>query len=216
MDILIQFAHFSYLSAFIPFFVDIVQWKKLDGRLKSIVLICFLGIVSDSISLFLITQRIRYNNWISSNIFLIIQAILLTYFLGESLRWKHYRWILVSLFVFSLVNLFLVQSPGVFNSYSNYLFALVLIAACLIFLYRLLKDLPTLDIYRYSSLWIVFAILTYYGGTLFLFLFNNYLLSLSIVSHKAIWILHNSLNILKNLLFALALWQQYRNVRLSR
>ncbi len=216
MDVLIQIAHISYGSAFIPLLIALFQWKRLTKALKIIVWISILSILSDSVSIYLILQKISFNNWITSNIFLILQATLFILFMMGLLR-ARYQWLFISLIlVISLINFFFIQTPLVFNSYINYFIAILLIILCLVYLYRLLKELPALDIYRFPPLWIVFAILTYYGGTLFLFLFNNYFLSTNIITHRSIWILHNVLNILKNLLLALALWQNYRKARLSR
>ena len=55
--------------------------------------------------------------------------------------------------------------------------------------------------------------LTYYAGNLLLFLTNNYLTLGLEGSHQIMWVLHNLLNISKNMLFAIALWMNYRNKR---
>ncbi len=207
-------AYISFLSALVPIVLGIIQLKGLGFQLKILISICIVAITSDLLALLLLKNSI--NNWPVLNIFLVIQITLFLIFLDVNLKIKRFKYFLIIFLLFAVFNFLFIQSYSAFNSYSSYIGAVLLTTLCLIYLYRLLRDLLTIDIYRFPQLWIVFSILIYYGGTLFLFLFNNYLLSLSIVSHKAIWILHNSLNILKNLLFALALWQHYRNVRLSR
>lgn len=214
MDIGLLVAHFSSSSTLIPFLIGISNLKVLSRQLRWLLAICFSALIADSTSLFLMMNSI--NNWPVLNLFSIVQITLFLIILDIDLKINWHKYLLFLFVLFAAINLFFVQSINSFNSYSSYLGAVLLITFSLVYLYRLLRDLPTIDIYKFPPLWVVFAILIYYGGTLFLFLFNNYLLSLSIVSHKAIWILHNSLNILKNLLFALALWQHYRNVRLSR
>jgi hypothetical protein len=58
--------------------------------------------------------------------------------------------------------------------------------------------------------WISFGVLAYFGGTLFLFLFNNVLMKYQPANHQLVWILHNVLNITKNIFFAIALWKSCR------
>lgn len=214
MDIGLLVAHFSSSSTLIPFLIGISNLKVLSRQLKWLLAICFSALIADSTALFLMINSV--NNWPVLNLFSVVQITLFLIILDIDLKISWHKYLLFLFVLFAAINLFFVQSINSFNSYSSYLGAVLLITLSLVYLFRLLRDLPTVDIYKFPPLWVVFAILTYYGGTLFLFLFNNYLLSINLVTHKSIWVLHNSLNILKNLFFALALWQHYRNVRLSR
>lgn len=71
--------------------------------------------------------------------------------------------------------------------------------------------MPSERVYKLPLFWIAFGVLVYYGGTLFLFLFNNYLIERLPQSHQTIWILHNLLNVTKNVFLVAALWTQYTN-----
>ena len=51
----------------------------------------------------------------------------------------------------------------------------------------------------------------FFGGTLFLFLFNNYMISYQPESHRTIWILQLVLNITKNGFLFIAIWMSYKN-----
>ncbi|MEK6783397.1 MAG: hypothetical protein AABY93_16970 [Bacteroidota bacterium] len=84
-------------------------------------------------------------------------------------------------------------------------------ALSLYYLFTLLKELPTATIHRLPILWISFAALGYYGGNFFLFLFSNYLTKSIDGSLAILWVLHNILNVIKNILFAIGLWQAYHN-----
>jgi hypothetical protein len=92
---------------------------------------------------------------------------------------------------------------------------LVLIGFSLFYFYRLLNELPIIHIQHLPMFWVSVSVLTYYAGNFFLFLVKNYLVYGESGSHKLMWILHNLLNITKNLLFAIALWQSYRKARSS-
>lgn len=80
----------------------------------------------------------------------------------------------------------------------------------LIYLYDLFRDLPVERIQDMPMLWVIFGFLFYYGGTLFLFLANNIVLESNLESHRAIWVLHNILNVMKNVFLSIALWKQYK------
>jgi hypothetical protein len=214
MDIFLFFALVSIASVFAPLVLGLLQFKRGGVESRLLTILCCASLLADIISYYFFSKS--KNNWIILNAYVIIQAFTLILLLSRYLSLR-YKWpFLLSFLIFGFINLLFIQKPKTFNSYTSYLGGLILILLCLIYLYRLLRDLPTIDIYRFAPVWVVFAVLTYYGGTLFLFLFNNYLLSTNLVTHKSVWVLNNSLNIIKNLLFAQALWQHHRNVRLSR
>ncbi|MBL7856293.1 MAG: hypothetical protein JNM57_01290 [Cyclobacteriaceae bacterium] len=123
------------------------------------------------------------------------------------------KFLFLLLFSFSVGNYFFYQTPYRFNSYTSYTGALVMLFYSLIYLYDLLHDLPTERIQDIPMLWIVFAFLFYYGGTLFVFLTNNLLLESNLDIHRANWILHNMLNVMKNVFLSIALWKHYKQIR---
>lgn len=205
-------AYCSIGSVLIPLSVAMIKWKKMWNEWKLICLILVLSLVADLLSLALIQYRI--NTYLIVNIYLISQFSLLVLTFRKQFRNQRVVDVILILFVFFyLVNVTFFQGPKVFNSVSNVVACLILIAFCLFYFYRLLNDLPIVHIQQLPMLWIAFAVLTYYGGNFFLFLVKNYLTYGEAGSHKVMWILHNLLNIIKNILFAVALWQSYRKVK---
>jgi hypothetical protein len=85
-----------------------------------------------------------------------------------------------------------------------------MLVLALTYLYRLFRELPVERVQDMPMLWIAFAVLIYFGGTLFLFLFNNYLIDNEPGTHRAIWVLHNMLNVSKNVFLSIALWKHYK------
>jgi len=82
---------------------------------------------------------------------------------------------------------------------------------CMLYFYRTLQDLPTMEIHKDPTIWIVIAALVYYSGTIFLFIVSNYFLKFDVSMHAVLWAFHNVLNIVKNILFATALWRSLLN-----
>ncbi len=58
--------------------------------------------------------------------------------------------------------------------------------------------------------WLNTGVLTYFAGNLFLFAIRNYVIIAFNDNQTMYWSFHNFLNIGKNLLFAIALWQDLR------
>lgn len=207
-------AYISFGSVLIPLSIAFAKLNKVWYELKFLCFILLISFVTDLASILVIRYIVGANTYLIGNIYLIVQFILLVLLFRKHLRSTQFADIVLLFFIlFSLGNLFFFQGPWVFNSVSNVVACLVLISFCIFYFYRLLTELPTMHILRLPMLWISFAVLTYYGGNFFLFLINNYLIYGDTDSHKVMWILHNLLNIIKNILFAVALWQSYRQTR---
>jgi hypothetical protein len=204
------FAHASSLSAIIPLVASRAQWKALKGTLKLIFWVAAASGLADLTSIILLSQKI--NSWPIINLFLIVQFALLFVLLNAE---KH-RTLQIFFYVtviFALLNYLFIQTPKTFNSYTAYAGGILMIVTSLVFLYQLLVEMPMESIQRLPLFWVSFGVLIYYGGTLFLFLFNNYLLSHSLKSHQTIWVLHNVLNVTKNVFLFVALWINYKSRR---
>jgi hypothetical protein len=214
MEPALVIAYVSFGSVVAPLALAMVQWKKAWFDFKPLCLILILSLTSDLLSLILI--RASLNSYVVGNLFLIAQfSLLVVIFRRELPNQRTINIILGLLVIFSLLNYSFIQGPTVFNSVSNVIASLVLIGLSLFYFYRLLNDLPIVHIQHLPMLWISFGILTYYAGNFFLFLINNYFINVQAGPHKLMWILHNLLNIVKNILFAVAIWQSYRKVRPS-
>lgn len=201
-------------SVFIPLCLALAHKKRIPDELIPIYWILIVSLTCDVISISLLKYAISINTLLIGNIYLFAQFSLLVWIFVKQLQSKKVINIVYIFFIFFyVINISFFQGPWIFNSISNVLASLILIALCLYYFYRLLYDMPTVHIHSLPMLWISFAVLTYYAGNFFLFLVSNYLVEGARESHRIIWILHNLLNITKNILFAIALWQSYRKVR---
>lgn len=215
MNAALFIAYFSAGSVMVPLSIAFFSWRQSVRRVAPLVVLLVASMMSDGISVVLFNRSL--NSYFFVNVFLLVQFLCCYVMLT---RWDSPRgvvnqvFLIVCSFLF-FANLFLGQGIGVFNSYSNSTFGLILIFASLRYFYRLLRDLPEADVYRIPEFWIAAAILSYYAGTLLLFVVNNYLTMGVGGSHQAVWILHNLVNVLKNLFFAIALWHNYHSRRSS-
>jgi hypothetical protein len=189
-----------------------LNWRVNWINFKPLCLTLLLSLIADLLSLLLLRQSI--NNYFILNLYLIVQfSLLIWLFRVQFTRQFFFDFVHIVFLLFALVNLIFWQGFWVLNSGTNVTACLILIIVCLLYFYKLLKELPTLNIQNLPMFWVSFGVLTYYAGNFFLFLVNNYLDHNNDGPHRHVWILHNLLNVVKNTLFAIALWQSYRRVR---
>jgi membrane-associated HD superfamily phosphohydrolase len=202
--------YISTCSALLPlgYVLYLRDWKVRISNF--IFVLSVVSLLSDGISLVLASRRI--NNWPVGNSFLIIQFVILFLLLSDRSRSKVLTSVFLICVAFDFIDLTMLHTPRVFNSYAAYTNAILMIVLSLWFQYRLLKEMPVEKIQRFPFFWLSFGVLTYYGGTMFLFLFNNYLIEYFKQSHGLIWVLlHNLLNISKNIFLFLTVWTNSRN-----
>lgn len=204
----IIFAHLSSSSALIPILVSGVQFRKHPRYLSLIILLCVLSLIADVTSFLLMRSGI--NNWPVGNLFYLVQFVIFFLVLHLNMRIKSYRNIFLCFTLLALINFFFIESPLKFNVWSAYVGGILMIIMASHYLYKLLNDLPVERIQDLPMFWITFGVLIYFSGTLFLFLFNNYLVNNQPDNHQVIWVLHNLLNLTKNIFLAVALWKNYK------
>lgn len=187
----------------------IFQWKWLGDNLKLLFWVIVASVSADAISLILINQGIT--TWPVINLFFFIQFWLLFKILNEPGKVEALRFLFLACIAFSLMDFLFIQGPQTFNSYATYASGILIIILALRFLYQLLTEMPVAKVQTLPLFWLAFGVLLYYGGNLFLFLFNNYLIAHLPKHHESIWQLHNILNISKNVFFFVTLWINYKS-----
>lgn len=201
------------LSVLVPLIPGLILWKWQQGNLKLILWLVISSVISDLLSLWLMNRRI--NTWPVINLFLLVQFSFLFQILGDQRKIILLRILFFACIGFGLYNFLFLQTPKALNSYTSYAAAILMIISALSFLYQLMNEIPVEKIQTLPLFWLAFGVLVYYGGNLFLFLFNNYLIAHLPKSHQTIWVLHNLLNITKNVFFFVTLWINYKS-RTSR
>lgn len=213
MEVALYIAHFSSISILIPIVFAVIQWRRIPAEISSLRWLLVVSLIADSGELLLL--KMGYNNhWVGSTYLFIQFAILLYVFSSQfenKAMMKYGTWVLILSYLIGLIlSLQLSASTVYVEAAAN----LVLILVPIAFFYKLLNELKVINIHRLPILWICFATLFYYSGNLFLFLARDLLAQVP-KSYGLSWILHNILNVTKNVLFAVALWQNYRTLKSS-
>jgi hypothetical protein len=211
MQIEIAFAYLSTGSVILP--ILIAAYKPVTLKSKSIraLLYLLLGSLVSDLTAFTLAKN-GINTALLGNAYFLFQFLLIAYIFSVELPIKGIiRGTMVAFSMYFCINLFMIQGIFVFNTQSNSIGGLILVGLSLYYLFHVVRNLQAQNSYNSPMLWFTFAVLFYYGGTLLLFLLNNYLVVQDLGTHRLVWILHNFCNIVKNILFAIALWQNYRN-----
>lgn len=94
------------------------------------------------------------------------------------------------------------------NSYTRSLSALFIIGLVVYYFYRLLVDLEERHLLQVPMFWFSTAFLFYFSGNLILFLFSGQLVArVSPVQGVQVFLIHAILQITKNILLSVGLWQ---------
>lgn len=201
------FAYASIFSALIPLIVGLIRFKDRTFELK---LICILSILGFFLDLIPIPKPIFSNE--AANTFLIIEFCTLLLIYVRTLKLKSKVWIILATILYFTIFIAEIyySSKTEINSYSLTYTSLLFLFFSVRYFYFLLRDLPTDKIQRLPMFWINTGVLIYFAGGLFLFAMRNYLIEAFHDNQTMYWSFHNFLNIVKNLLFAVALWQDLR------
>ena len=150
----------------------------------------------------------------TTNVYVVFEFIILNLIYAKPLELFSKAKALIIIAILLFVGLFfteLLQSSKVEMSSNTLTFtSLLFIVFAVRYFYLLIRDLPTDQIQRLPMFWVNTGVLIYFAGGLFLFAMRNYLISVFHDDQTIYWSFHNFLNIVKNLLFAVALWQDLR------
>lgn len=211
MSFFLFIAYLSIASVLIPLSLAIPQWKRIPKEISSLRWLLVAGIIVEILGRIL--GIMGQPNALVYDVFMFIQFTVLMYIFSFQFERKVLLIIAYAgIVAFYSIGYFLNDDDLTALVSSNAIDGLVLISISLIFFYKLLSELKVMGIHRLPVLWIAFATLVYYSGNLFVFLAMHYVQTDDFL---LTWKLHNILNVVKNILFAIALWQTYRTFKTS-
>jgi hypothetical protein len=189
----------SIFSPVVPLIAFMRTGRQKAYQTTIVVLICF-SFASDLITSYII----RRGNYYMLHGYGLLESVLLLLFFSQvmpSLKSRIY--IIGVIFTLYYVINSLTFEYMKFNAYGRSVECLLMIALSLTLFYKFYQEEEDIFIDQSPLFWMNIAILVYFSGALF-----SFILSRQILASKALpWTLHNVCNVLKNLLFALALWK---------
>lgn len=181
-----------------------LRQKKMNPILSQLWALTIVGILMDVLTM---SFRSPINLFGNSYRLLEFLFLLRIYFFAFGERYTR-SFIVVGIVysAFFFVDLIFFQA-GQLTSFSITLTAATFIVFSIFHFFKLMRDLPSTHIHQLPMFWIDTAVLVYFAGAFFIFLLRNYLIEVMNDDQIVYWSLHNILNIIKNILFAVGLWQ---------
>jgi hypothetical protein len=148
----------------------------------------------------------------ASNFYSTVGPLLTSIFLYKAIGWRKVKVPLIIFgcifFVFSIINLFFIQKSNI-ATYSSMLGKLLIMVLCLLYFYKLLRELPAEKVERLGLFWIISSILFGTSARLILFSFVQYL-----ITYKdnliLLWSIGMLITIVHNLLIAYGVFINFR------
>ena len=145
--------------------------------------------------------------FVIANVYLIVEFILISWYYSR--RWKH-AYIVGILMLVLFIGYLTING---IHHFSGSVAAILLFPTYLVYcirdMYVILQQQRVRFIERSSAFWVNLAIITYFSGNFFLFLFLEYLTQIHHVDIIiTLWIVHDILNILMQVFLALSFRQK--------
>lgn len=123
-----------------------------------------------------------------------------------------FRSVLYAFGAVALLNMLFVQGFAQFNSYTRVLEGLIFISFSVVLLFQLFRQEESVPFQNKPMFWFASAVLLYFSGNLFVFIFSNFILQYFINLNKIVWTSNALLNYITYILFAVALWKDSRKL----
>lgn len=192
------------LFILVPVVVAICKYRWLSPAAKVIFAYLILSGIVNALAISLANHGI--NNMALLHLFTLLEFSMITFFYRIISLRTFYPY---SIFLFAslcILNAVFLQPVYEHNTYSRSLEALLIIIMAVFLFYKLLNEATDSRWYKNSLVWFNMALLLYFSGSLFLFLFSK-LLDYNRQANEIAWFMHATLVILMYLLFAIGFWQ---------
>lgn len=201
MPQLYQISWFSSLLPILAFLL--ILFKKKEMPIWVIFLYSFYSFINDSVLIYRATHGIKFSIFLY--VFTIIEYLLFSYVLLQLIQSTLVRKLIIILsivfFIFCLFNI--IDRPvKKFDSIQASIESILILSYCVIYFYEQINQPKVIFLYSTYTFWVVVAMLIYLAGTFFLYVFAA---NLPDGIRNEYWIINHICNILKNLLFAIAI-----------
>lgn len=189
----------SVSATLLPLITGLKNWKTL------LWMYIFIGFSFD-IALILLKFVAKVNVTPLANIYVLIEFAILNFYFSHTIPTAK-KIILSTAGLIASAYIFQLVSQGIYTRYGSYsaLFALDYIILSLFGFYTILKQHKHTHIERSTFFWVNVALLVGFSGKFLVFLFEDYLNAHYKHLWEGIWYLFNVINVIVNILFAVAL-----------
>jgi hypothetical protein len=148
----------------------------------------------------------------TGHLYQLFGTALISVFFYHAIQWPHLKRYFFAVnilyFIFGLVNLLFLQKSSL-HSYSQTLQSIIILFLCIIFYFKLLRELPTQQIQKLPLFWIVSGFFFSYSGKLVIYAITHYMIAMG-NDFILISIFHVSLTLIAYLTMAVGVWLNYK------
>ncbi len=206
---------------FLEFIAIVCLWKYslLPNRFQRIVHLIWFNFIIELGALIL--AHLVGNNLPLLHLHTLGEFLLLSSFYAgllnaPSLLSQHFKWITLGIATLIICNTLFLQSIYGFNTYAKTSIQFILITYAILYFFDL-SERDALEVTEKKYLRLInSAILIYYSGSLFIFMFSNYFLQNNLNLPSGLWAFNTILNLVFLSLVSFSLWQIiYRKTKSS-
>jgi hypothetical protein len=206
----------STFSVLVPLFLALVTIRFHHREVKFLAYLIYTSCLVELCVVYLGYQKV--NNLPLLNILTMAEFTLLSliyYHLFQEELLKRFIKISIHVFIaFTFLFSTFVKGWYEFSDVPRAIESLILVIFSLMYFRKLLTDLNVFYIEREPAFWVSTAVLFYFSGTLFMYIFSSYLALQHTDVMKQVWHIQSMLNIIFNLLLAVGMW--YSRQKFSR
>jgi hypothetical protein len=207
MDVFLQHSYLLNLGVFLPVISIIIRrkplWSQSSTKLFSAYII--LDVIAWFLSFFLSSRGI--STFIVSNCFTVGEILLLNLFFIQIFNLKNkklFNWLTILLTIAFAISVFL-SSNEQFNNYTDVFENLLFISLSLLFYYKIMREQKIENLLAYPHFYLVTGVLIYFSCSIFIVIFSNYFLDLTVMSQMYLWTFHSVINLICYVIFAIGL-----------
>lgn len=201
-------------SAFVLIPLIIGVYKKVFLS-KNTFYILILLIVALFVEIFNVIFSIKgYNSMFLLDIYTPIEFILFALFYKsffDSIKKSYLHYFVIAVFLcIAMLDTFFINDFMTVNNFSDSIESIVFIIYSLSAFFFVMKKLMYSDLLNSYFFWINTAVLIYFAGNLFLFLFSNHLQQSDHAQYLALYNIHSVTNIIYYILITIGFWKAAR------
>ena len=127
--------------------------------------------------------------------------------LSDSFSRKLSIYLFSTLFIGFIFSMIYTQDINIDSSTAYLIFSIIVVILSLLYFRTVLNEMKIPNLYGHPPFWIVFAYLTYYGGTISLTLFQDYIIGGNLDVYIILWSIQLIANIIFSILISISIWK---------
>lgn len=190
------------LTILLPIFIAFLRFKYLTNAAKALlVYLCTNAAVSIVIKY---TANHKINNLPIFHLYTLIELILLAEFFKKLIGFKTIITVIqFSFLIACVVNALFFQSIFTFNTYTRPLEAFIIMLFAVNYFAKIFTDTSKIRLSEMPGFWFNTGLFLYFSGAFMLFIFSNFLLTVSKQSFNIVWNTHATFVLIMYLLFTI-------------